>query len=198
MKNITTARQLKRALIGRNALYSFGFFLVTVYPVGAAALIALFPDEPSVTGLRRAILFALVFGICIVVVLGKRRRAARASMRHLKAAGSVDEAIADLNSPEAIIISEAIARSEEKSIDNVLGSRFMFVFTAGRVLHYYQIKALEVREEIPGTYTLFVTDAKGKRFPFVRRQEEKREEIDRCIEHIRKHYPGCPDVEDAR
>ena len=191
---ITTARQLKRALTGKNALYSFGVFLVTLYPIGAAALIALFPDEPSTAGLKRATLFALVFGICIIAVLGKRRRTARASMRHLKAYGGVDEAIADLGSPNALVISEAIARSEEKSLDNVLGERFLFAFTAGLVIHFYQIKALEVRRETEDISTLFVTDAKGKSFPFVRRSQDKREDIDRCIEHIKKHYPGCPQV----
>ena len=192
--NISTPRQLRRALTGSNSLYSFGVFLVSGYPVIAAAMIMLFPGVPAASGLKAAIFFAYVFGLCVIIVLGRRRRASREDFRHLKKSGAIEDAIADLNSPDAFVIREAIARSEEKHLDNVLGSRFLFAFTAGRILHYYQISKLTVDTDLSGGIILSVTDAKGKSFPVVRRKAENDSDIADAVSHIQKHYPGCPKV----
>lgn len=185
--------QLYRLLRGFEYVYCLGAFFATLYPLLCLAMIRLFapPDAPHEW--RRMALFGMVFGVCLMVVFGGRPRAALASMKHITAYDELDDVLDDLNSPDTQFIENAVTVSSERQQSNAIGKRYLYIFTSGRLLHFYQIKGITVSKDVSGV-RLIVTDKKGASLTLVSTPYEGADAVEKCVDLIRKRYPGCPAV----
>ncbi len=190
---INNKRQLYKALNGRTGLRAFAIFLITLYPIIAIAMIIAFNDTHDTSTLRGAVLFGFIFGICMLSVTAQRTREAKRTMKNLKASGELDDAIADLGSDNAYTAEKLSPNGKERILHVVLGDKFLFHITGGKVMHFYQIKSLH-RAEAAGSCQLSMVDSSGASLTLVLVSEEEEYLIDEFLEELRSRYPGCPAV----
>jgi len=138
--------------------------------------------------------FGLI-GVLLMCSGNKRGKTAKKTMESIITSGQFEAITADLESPDALKVT--IAR--EKSGGNVLGDKYVFVFTSGRILTYDELEGISfsvVRNDLVASLrTLNLIDADGKTLPFFSESIAKAGQpdcvIDRIIAHIQQRNPGC-------
>ena len=193
---ITSEKQLRRALCGSRTT-SCAFLLLLV------ALLCFTPgylyesrNNSEFPGM--VIVFVAVIAITAFLLhfQNTRIRAARASLKQLKKYGELEEALADLAADDNHVYETFYPNSKEHIEHAVLTKRFLFMFSRGIVMPYYQIASLHVSAE-NGKLTLRMTDTCAKKHEVISGEGSSAGDIRLFIRELGRRYPGCPPVGNA-
>jgi len=138
----------------------------------------------------------LIASLVTAIIGGKlpRKRRARKSIADLEKSGQLQAALDDLNSSEALRLPNA----REMSGANVLGDRFIFLFSEGLVIPYDKANSISLRAISAQSRTLRIHDGSGHAFPLLAESFKKAGSgdslIDKAVEHIQQRNPGCEKI----
>ncbi len=148
------------------------------------------------SGFMDALMFCLFGVICLISSVifknrdGKRIKNANKTISTLKKSGQLDAAIADLGS-ENVLMGHL---TTEKSGGNVMGDKYVFLFSSGKVFSYDEIncmsilnhgalRILRLHNELGDAYSFFAEPANLA--------GSGASVIDNAIANIQKHNPDC-------
>ena len=127
----------------------------------------------------------------------KRRKNAKNTIAALKASGAVEDVIADIDSPQSI----PCKLPNEISGGNVLGDKYVILFTSGKVLTYDQLSGLKINairgenQMVANARELQVIDTSGKSYQLlvdsIPANSSDDSLAEEAIEHITKRNPNC-------
>jgi|GEM_PF-4843374 len=185
-KKKITLWQLKRMLRGTNYIRITAYILMAAFPVWTYMVLAGEKphDQPAA-----AILIWLFIILFSLFISGFRIRRAKGTIRQLRSWDELENVLAEINGDTYLI--PHYPHISEPSKGNLLGNRFIFVFTDGRIIRYYQIAAVSVYRG-SDQHQLIISDTTGRRFPLVETLPEDGKIIDDCLEQIHLKYLGCP------
>ncbi len=136
------------------------------------------------------ILVWLFIGLFFLILSDIRAGRARRTIRKLRRYGELGMALADLNGEDVYRIPRP-SYSSEQIADNVLGEKFIFLFSCGRIIRYYQIKRLLIWRGA-NKLQLIISDATGKTYPLAELSPKGEAGLTVCLHQLRTRYPGCP------
>ncbi len=194
MKTITE-KQLFKML--RGSVVTLWSFVITMLLCGMGAPLVLATYSSDNPERKPAIIvFAAVFLMLVgmTVYEGRRTRSARAIIKKLKASGELEAVLSDLACEDNYVS----ARPSEKQSylqNTVLGKRFVFLFTEGIILHYYELAQLMLVRELDQKVLRAVTTS-GKTCVLIRDSFFSGRQVDVFLSELRRRYPACPQLED--
>ena len=180
---VKNKRQLRRALMGRAKGFFSSLIMAVIFSAWCIALRLYLPDFP----MKWFFCFHALLATVCLFIHGRRVFSGCASVRRLSAAGQLEPAIADFNHSERIII------GDKDAADAVLGERYAFLLSNGKVIPWGDVTALLVEHE-EGISFLRLTD-RGEHTYLLTDDRENCRVIDRCLEHIKHCCPSCPEAE---
>jgi len=178
-----TLRKMKRLLKGRN-------YLDIVTALAVIAFILWVILSGNISKLDPEQLLWLPVGVLILLLTEITVGRARRTIRRLRKWGELEAALADLNGSDVHRI-PYIPEQSMQIAENVLGEKYIFLFSCGRIIHYYEIKDIS-------TYTLKkklqveITDTNGKEYTLLDLPLYRQKDFDECLRQLRARYPGCP------
>lgn len=139
--------------------------------------------------------FVLLIDILLSLAGSKRRKQARKTVAALRSSGAVSDVISEIDSPKSILCKVA----NEPSGGNVLGDKYVIIFTAGKVLTYDQLSSMNisvVRDKmVANLRNLNLVDTSGSSYPVVvdtiPTDSSTDGLIEEAIDHITKRNPNC-------
>lgn len=177
-------------LAGRN--YAFWTAAVLIL-VGPMLLISYLQDGKDAGESLQAGIVATGLGVAMTLLFSFRPLRAWKTVRRLRRTGELENALADLNSDRVYFIPFTTPDPNSVAQCNVLGERYIFLFSSGRVIRYYQIRALAV-SRVENRLQLNITDRFGKSFSLIETDGSNISLIARCVGELRSRYPGLPDL----
>ncbi len=183
-KKPVTLRKMKRMLKGRN-------YLDIVTALAVIALILWVILSGSISKLDLEQLLWLPVGVIILLLTEINAGRARRTIRKLRKYGELEEALADLNGGDVHRI-PYICEHSMQIAENVLGEKFVFLFSCGRIIHYYEIKAVSVFCTKKKQLQVEITDADGKEHTLLDLPSYRQKDYDECLRQLKARYPGCP------
>jgi len=179
----SSPRRLRRRLAGKCHAFYTGILCM------AAALLMLplgLSQNTDAGETVKSSVIAFLIGLVITLAFSFRPVRALSTVRRLRKYGELELALADLGRPDVFPMP-----TSDPDCHNYLGQKFIFVFSTGRIIRYYQISSLELCR-VEHRLQFNVTDSLGKTYSLAETNRTGVKDIARCAEELRRRYPGWP------